>query len=171
MAKLIKCKACGNQIAKDAKTCPQCGAKNKKRGGCGVIVLVLLVLFAVGIMATSKTSSSEPAVKAAAKENAAQLPAGNSIIMQALAYLKTEVKEACRVEFTGYDVFISFAGDMLPNDYKIIANAAAVNGSRALVEARETPSRCSVWIIPASAKAGNVDTVFYSAHARNGKVQ
>ena len=28
--KLIKCKSCGADIAKSAKTCPQCGAKNKK---------------------------------------------------------------------------------------------------------------------------------------------
>lgn len=30
MNKLIKCKSCGTEIAKSAKTCPQCGAKNKK---------------------------------------------------------------------------------------------------------------------------------------------
>lgn len=29
-AKLIKCKSCGADIAANAKTCPQCGAKNKK---------------------------------------------------------------------------------------------------------------------------------------------
>ena len=28
--KLVECKSCGNQIAKNAKTCPSCGAKNKK---------------------------------------------------------------------------------------------------------------------------------------------
>lgn len=30
MSKLIKCKSCGAEIAKNAKSCPQCGAKNKK---------------------------------------------------------------------------------------------------------------------------------------------
>ena len=28
--KLISCKACGQEIAKSAKRCPKCGAKNKK---------------------------------------------------------------------------------------------------------------------------------------------
>lgn len=30
MPKLIQCKSCGEQIAKSAKSCPHCGAKNKK---------------------------------------------------------------------------------------------------------------------------------------------
>lgn len=30
MAKMINCKTCGNEIASSAKTCPSCGAKNKK---------------------------------------------------------------------------------------------------------------------------------------------
>ena len=48
MAKLVKCKACGNDIAKSAKACPHCGAKHKRGCGCfsvgGVLLLVLLVL-------------------------------------------------------------------------------------------------------------------------------
>ncbi|MGM9550718.1 MAG: zinc ribbon domain-containing protein [Clostridia bacterium] len=30
MGKMVKCASCGNEIAKSAKTCPGCGAKNKK---------------------------------------------------------------------------------------------------------------------------------------------
>lgn len=30
MENLVKCKACGNEIAKNAKVCPSCGAKNNK---------------------------------------------------------------------------------------------------------------------------------------------
>ena len=30
MEKLIKCKVCGNEMTKLAKTCPACGAKNRK---------------------------------------------------------------------------------------------------------------------------------------------
>lgn len=45
---LVKCKACGNQISKNARTCPQCGHPNKKPtskpAGClALIVLVVLV--------------------------------------------------------------------------------------------------------------------------------
>ena len=30
MSKMIKCKHCGQEIAKSAKVCPSCGGKNKK---------------------------------------------------------------------------------------------------------------------------------------------
>ena len=30
MSKMIKCKTCGADIASSAKSCPGCGAKNKK---------------------------------------------------------------------------------------------------------------------------------------------
>lgn len=41
--KLIKCKSCGADIAKSAKSCPSCGAKNKK-APIPVIVLSVLAL-------------------------------------------------------------------------------------------------------------------------------
>ena len=48
MEKMKKCKACGADIAKSAKICPHCGAKN---GGSKipliiVIVIVLLIVIA-----------------------------------------------------------------------------------------------------------------------------
>lgn len=35
---LIKCKECNNEISSKAKTCPKCGAKNKRPSGCLNIV-------------------------------------------------------------------------------------------------------------------------------------
>lgn len=47
MAKMVKCKTCGQDIAKSAKICPNCGAKQKKHVVLGVIlVLVGIVLIA-----------------------------------------------------------------------------------------------------------------------------
>lgn len=48
--KLVKCKACGAEVAKTAKTCPQCGAKikNKKALLIGLVVLVLVIAIAAG---------------------------------------------------------------------------------------------------------------------------
>lgn len=40
MAKLVKCKSCGAEIAKSAKVCPSCGAK-RKHTVLGVILLIL----------------------------------------------------------------------------------------------------------------------------------
>ena len=42
--KLGFCKACGQQVAKNAKTCPHCGAKNKKSNPILIGVLVVIVL-------------------------------------------------------------------------------------------------------------------------------
>ena len=69
--KLVTCKACGQQIAKSAKKCPHCGAKNKKGapillGIIAVIVLIALIASAgndepkkVGDVSTPTTSNTE----------------------------------------------------------------------------------------------------------------
>ena len=47
MAKMIKCKTCSNEIASNAKSCPSCGAKNKKpiykRGWFIVVAFFVIV--------------------------------------------------------------------------------------------------------------------------------
>ena len=76
--KLISCKSCGAQIAANAKTCPQCGAKNKKPiyKQWWLYVLAVVILFAViggsgsagsnsGTTAPAKTESASAAVKPA----------------------------------------------------------------------------------------------------------
>ena len=69
------------------------------------------------------------------------------------------------------DVYMSWRGDSLPPDYKVIANAAAVNGSLALVDSGEVPTRCSVFVIPEQHKPGDVSKCFYIANARKGKLE
>ena len=49
-SKLKNCKVCGAEIAKSAKVCPHCGAKNKRNTGwIGVVILAIVVLFVVTI--------------------------------------------------------------------------------------------------------------------------
>jgi len=73
---LIQCKECGKQISSKARQCPSCGAPLPKPNGClgcGGIVLLLFILFAVVIMpapnakkngvADSTPSSSEEATE------------------------------------------------------------------------------------------------------------
>ena len=43
---LIPCKHCGEMISKSAKTCPHCGAKNRK-ATVGIVVLIILVFIIV----------------------------------------------------------------------------------------------------------------------------
>lgn len=47
MAKMIKCKGCGAEIYRGAKTCPQCGKKNKKHTGLiffGVCIALIIII-------------------------------------------------------------------------------------------------------------------------------
>lgn len=60
MGKLVSCKECGAEIAKSAKTCPQCGAKNKKPiyKRWWFWVLVVFVFFTV--IGSNHNTSSQP---------------------------------------------------------------------------------------------------------------
>ncbi len=58
-SKMRTCKACGAEIAKSAKVCPHCGAKNKKHTLLGIFLAVLgLIIF---ISAFSDSDNAKPA--------------------------------------------------------------------------------------------------------------
>ena len=46
MAKIVKCKTCGAEIAKTAKTCPKCGAKQHTVALSLCAVIIILTIFA-----------------------------------------------------------------------------------------------------------------------------
>ena len=51
MSKMKKCKVCSKEIASNAKTCPECGAKNKKaiyKRPWFIILAIIIILGAVG---------------------------------------------------------------------------------------------------------------------------
>ena len=61
MEKLINCKVCGNEMAKSAKSCPSCGAKNKKPFYkkwwlWGILIVIVIVAAGTG---NSNNSSVE----------------------------------------------------------------------------------------------------------------
>lgn len=89
MTKLKKCKACGEEISKNAKTCPKCGQKNA--GGCLKTLLIgigiLVIIGAIGSLLGDKSdkekndgskitteSNSKPETK---KEDENKIKAGN----------------------------------------------------------------------------------------------
>lgn len=76
MAKMIKCKTCGADIASNAKACPQCGAKNKKpiykRWWFYVLVLLVVVIIAGG---SSKTPTSSDGKETTAQTDSAKTKA------------------------------------------------------------------------------------------------
>lgn len=51
MAKLTQCKTCSKEIASNAKSCPNCGAKNKKaiyKRPWFIVVVFLIIVLAIG---------------------------------------------------------------------------------------------------------------------------
>lgn len=58
-SKMKTCKACGAEIAKSAKVCPHCGAKNKKHRLWGIFLVVLGII--IFISAISDSGSAKPA--------------------------------------------------------------------------------------------------------------
>lgn len=67
--KLVKCKSCGAEIAKTAKTCPQCGAvrHNGAKIACTIIAIVTIVL-CVAVACSSANSPATPPATLPASE-------------------------------------------------------------------------------------------------------
>ena len=59
MEKLIKCKSCGNEISKSAKSCPGCGAKNKKPFYKKWWIWAIIVVFVIAISGVGGGSDSD----------------------------------------------------------------------------------------------------------------
>lgn len=72
MAKIVKCKTCGAEIAKTAKRCPHCGAKQHVVASsiCSVIVvLVIIAIFSIVKNSLSDVSSHFEDTQQIAQEN------------------------------------------------------------------------------------------------------
>lgn len=58
--KMTNCKVCGQEIAKSAKACPHCGAKNKKKHPILICFIILFVIFFLIVILASSGDSDEP---------------------------------------------------------------------------------------------------------------
>ena len=56
--KMTTCKSCGAEIAKSAKICPYCGAKNKSKGVLGIIIAIVVIAIIIGIVSGGNGSST-----------------------------------------------------------------------------------------------------------------
>lgn len=65
--KMTTCKACGKEIAKSAKKCPNCGADQRNFFGKHKIITAILALFIIGVIgaAASGGGNDKPASTAA----------------------------------------------------------------------------------------------------------
>lgn len=59
MPKLIQCKSCGEQIAKSAKSCPHCGAKNKRPFYKKWWFWLIIIVFFIGILPSEDEPSAD----------------------------------------------------------------------------------------------------------------
>lgn len=74
-SKLMECKSCGKEIATNAKSCPSCGAKNKKpfyKRVWFIVLCVFIVVGAIGSMGDSEDSTSGQASTEQAQQQGTQ---------------------------------------------------------------------------------------------------
>ena len=60
MAKMIKCKTCNDEIASSAKSCPSCGAKNKKpiyKRAWFIVIAFFVIIGVIGGMGDDESNS------------------------------------------------------------------------------------------------------------------
>ena len=98
MAKLIKCKSCGNEIASNAKACPKCGAKNSKPFYKKIWfwVLVVIIIAAIAGSGSNKpklVSEDKPIVTKEEKSNKEEVfNIGDTIELDKFKITVNEVK-------------------------------------------------------------------------------
>lgn len=69
---LIKCKDCGADVSKSAKTCPQCGAKMPAKTSTFTILVALLIAFGAYISLTTPSAPPAPPVQKTSAQLAAE---------------------------------------------------------------------------------------------------
>lgn len=92
--KMTTCKTCGKEMAKNAKVCPNCGAKNKKPiftrpWFIAIIVVIIIIAIASGGKSGSKSTASS---KSDSNNSAAESTAAESTT-QAIEYTSYTVDD------------------------------------------------------------------------------
>lgn len=73
--KMMKCKACGAEIAKSAKACPHCGAKTHQGAYIAVAVISVVAVFAVVLCIVQTFTGNQPSNKDDARTDAIEISA------------------------------------------------------------------------------------------------
>lgn len=102
-SKLIKCKTCGADVAKSAKKCPQCGAKQKKPLFKKWWFWLVIAFLVIGSLGSSEESSNplvneQPSVMQEIREEDNSTTAGNMVVEteQTEDAVSTEYKNALK---------------------------------------------------------------------------
>ena len=124
--KMTTCRTCGKEMAKAAKVCPNCGAKNKKPFFTKPWFIAIVVVFIIGAIASGGKSGSTNTNKVANKANSDASEVKDTVAESTDA---SEVKDtvaestAPTVEYTSYtvdDLMAQLEGNALKasNDHK-----------------------------------------------------
>ena len=70
--KMTTCKTCGKEMAKNAKVCPNCGAKNKKPIPWFIAIIVVIVIIVIASGGKSGSKSKSDSNNSAAESIAAE---------------------------------------------------------------------------------------------------
>lgn len=98
MARLKKCRSCGNMVARSAKMCPQCGGKVNQSHGCLMIIILMVIIFVA-----AKISSPNSDVPSTSNNDAPKKENPNS----------PENADAFQVDYFSNDGAIIFAQNFL----------------------------------------------------------
>lgn len=104
--KMKNCKACGQEIAKSAKVCPHCGAKQK--GKTGLIVIAIIVLLIILLLATGGNKDEKSKIDNSAAENGSA----------------TTEEATNESENTAEEEFVKVGGSFEDNGLKFTVNSA-----------------------------------------------
>ena len=127
MAKLKKCKHCGNDVAKSAKSCPNCGGKL----GSPFIVRVLVLLFILIFIVVGCSKMFSDAVDEVKKEQknsfsheiSKQYSDGYSYYVEGtVKNLKDKDFSYVQIEFVCYDKDGNNIGTALDNTNNLLSN-------------------------------------------------
>ncbi len=90
---LIECYECGKAISKSAKTCPHCGAKNKKhtRAKSWIIILVFILF---GILILSNIGNGPQKTPEKLSNSAAQIELLNGLINDGFLQIEAHYNKA-----------------------------------------------------------------------------
>lgn len=149
MARLRKCKSCGNMVARSAKMCPQCGGKVNQSHGCLMIIILMVVIFVSAKI--SSPNSDVPSTSnndAPKKEDSAQRAdafqvevfsnSGAELFAQNFLEKKLNTIVSIKLKFTSPAKITKFS-DVAPEFAKHVQNNKKKIGTSINVE--------NVWIV------------------------
>ena len=110
--KMINCKTCGNEIAKSAKVCPHCGAKQKKHTIWGVF----LVIF--GIILISSAIGGNNSENTTVNGDTTSIPVKDDI-----------PQEANPIEISAHDLWMAYDENELNADNQYKGQIISVTGT------------------------------------------